>query len=233
MTVRDIVDASGLFGGLPDEDRAALAGTGRVRRFRGGAYVWRVGDAEEGVYLLAEGIVHIGVIGPEGEEVVLHVVKAGEAMGEPGLYAPEGDRRTDGRAVGRVCLAHLRSDALRGVLERSPEAMRAFLRRLSELGRGHARRIASGVFLDARGRLARLLLDLAGSDGARAGRGVRITLPMSQRTLAGLVGLRRESVNRILAEYERDGVLACEGGVVTIFSPQALRAALGIEALLA
>jgi hypothetical protein len=75
-----------------------------------------------------------------------------------------------------------------------------------------------------------VLLDLAATHGVATPRGRRIELPLSQRTLAGLVSVRRESVNRLVAAWERDGALEFDDGVVTVLREQVLRSALGIEA---
>jgi CRP-like cAMP-binding protein len=229
--LRAIVDRSPVLCELGERERAALAAVGRLRRLRSGAYLWKFGDAENGLHVLVEGFVHIGAVRPDGETLVLHVVVPGELMGEPGLYAPERDRRTDGRAVGPATVATFPGDAVRAGLERSPDAMRAFVRQVSQLARGHSRRLTVTASLDARGRVAQLLLDLSASHGKATRAGTRITLPLSQRTLAGLVCLRRESVNRILGAYMRDGVLALDEDAITVLRPQALRAALGIAAL--
>src|SRR5262249_15606557 len=95
--------------------------------------------------------------------------------------------------------------------------------------RGHSRRLALNAFHDARGRLARLLLDLIDSHGVPAPRGKRIALPLSQRALAGLVSLRRESVNRLVPAFERDGALVFRDGLVTVVRPELLQAALGVD----
>ena len=232
LTVRDIIDRAALFRAMPVDARAALARAARPRRFRAGQFIWRVGDPEDGLHVVASGLVRIELMGPDAEEVVLHVVGPGECLGEPSIYSPEGDRRTDCRAAAAATIVSVPGDPVRAVLERSPEAMRVFVRRVSEIARAHARRVALTAFHDARGRLARLLLDLADSHGVPAPRGRKIALPLSQRTLAGLVSLRRESVNRLVAAFERDGALVWEDGFVTILRPQLLRAALGIEAAL-
>lgn len=214
------------------DDRAALARAARRRRLRAGEHLWRVGDEENGLNLVAEGLIYIGLTGPDGEEIVLHVVAPGELLGEPGIYAPEGDRRTDARAVVPTTILVLPGHAVRAVLEASPEAMRLFVRQVSTIARAHSRRLALTAFHDARGRLARLLLDLADSHGVPTAHGRRIALPLSQRALAGLVSLRRESVNRLVAAFEREGALVFEDGSVTIRAPHLLRAALGVDGVL-
>lgn len=214
---------------LPDDVRDALVAVARPRRLRSGQYLWRVGDPENGLAFVVEGLLRIGMPGSDGEEITLHVVGPGECMGEPGIYAAAADRRTDARAAGPALVATIASASVRAALERSPEAMRAFVRRVSEIARGHARRLALNAFHDGRGRVARLLLDLADSHGVPHARGRRIALPLSQRTLAGLVSLRRESVNRLLAAFERDGALTLEGGGVTLLRPELLVAAVGTD----
>ena len=103
------------------------------------------------------------------------------------------------------------------------------MRRVSDISRQHAGRVALTAFHDARGRLAQLFLDLAVSDGVPTPRGRRIELPLSQRMLAGLISVHRECVNRLCAAFEREGVLAFEEGTVTILSERRLRSALEVE----
>jgi CRP/FNR family cyclic AMP-dependent transcriptional regulator len=228
--IRHVIDQAVLLRDMPADVRAALADAARVRHYRGGEYLWRAGDPEDGLHIVADGMVQIGMTGPDGEGIVLQVVARGGCIGEPGIYAPERDRRTDGRAVGKTTIVRIGSDTVRAVLEASPEAMRIFARQVSGIARTLARRVALTAFHDARGRLARLLLDLADSHGVPTPRGRRIELSLSQRTLAGLVSVRRESVNRLVSAWEREGALDFEDGIVTVLRPQLLRSALGVEA---
>lgn len=232
MVIRQVVDQAPLFGEMPESVRTALAAAASVRRWRTGEYLWRVGDPGDNLQIVEAGVVLIGAMGPEGEEVVLHVVARGDCMGEPSIYAPNRERQTDARAVARTTVVQIPGARVRPVLEASPEAMRLFIRRVSEICRSHARRVAVTAFHDARGRLARVLLDLMANHGVPAPRGRRIELTLSQRTLAGLVSLRRESVNRLVAQLEAEGALTFEGGYITVLDPEVLRSALGVDGLL-
>ncbi len=227
MDIRQIIDQANLLRDMPENARAALAADAAVRRFRDGEYIWCVGERHNGLQIVAEGIVRIGIIGPEGDEIVLQVERRGGCLGESSIYSGD-DRWTDGQAVGRTAIVEVPAEKVRTVLEACPEAMRTFVRRVSEIARGNTRRIGLNAFYDARGRLARLLLDLAESHGVPTPRGHCIQLPLSQRTLAGLIGVRREHVNRLIAASKREGALAFEDGTVTVLRPQLLRAALGI-----
>lgn len=225
--IQNVLDRNAVVGAMPASDRKALATAGRVRRYRDREYLWRVGDAGDSLQIIADGMVLIGVMGPDADEIVLHVVARGECMGEPGIYSAEGDRRTDARACGRTTVVEVPGDTVRAVLEASPEAMRVFVRRVSEIARSFVGRLALSAFHDARGRLAWLLLDLATSYGVPIPGGRHIELPLSQRTLAGLVGVRRECVNRLFSALEREGAIAVTNGCVTILDEAPLRSALG------
>jgi CRP-like cAMP-binding protein len=230
MFIRNAIDQCAVLRAMPAAIRDALAAGATVRRYRSREYVWRVGDPDDSLQVVADGMVLIGIMGSDAEEVVLHVVARGECMGEPGIYAAERDRRTDARAFGRTTIVEVPADTVRRVLEASPEAMRVFVRRVSDIARALGGRVALTAFQDARARLVQLLLDLADSHGVATPRGRRIALPLSQRALAGLVSVRRERVNRLFAALEQEGALALEDGIITILSEPRLRSVLAVEA---
>jgi CRP-like cAMP-binding protein len=223
MDPRSLIDHASLFREMPEAVRAALATAATIRRYRAGEYIWRTGESGDSLQIVSGGLVLVGAEGPDGEEILLHIVGPGDCMGEPSIYADTHERQTNARAVAATTLLIIPGLRVRPILEGTPEAMRAFVRRVSEICRGHARRVGSGAFHDARGRLGRVILDLAASHGSDTPAGRRIDLPISQRTLAGLVGLRRESVNRLIAELESAGALRIDRGVITVLVPSILR----------
>lgn len=228
--IRAILDRNAVIARMPVRDREALAAGAKLQRYRDREYLWRVGDPGDSLQVIADGMVLIGIMGPEADEIVLHVVARGECMGEPGIYSEAGDRRTDGRACGRTTVVEIPGDTVRAVLGASPEAMRVFVARVSEIARSHAGRLALSAFHDARHRLAWVLLDLAASHGRATLRGRTIELPLSQRVLAGLVSVRRECVNRLIGTLEREGALVFEDGVVTLLDEGILRSGFELEA---
>jgi CRP-like cAMP-binding protein len=79
------------------------------------------------------------------------------------------------------------------------------------------------TFLDARARLVRVLLELARTQGQQQGsEGVVIAQKLTQTELANLCGLTRESTNKWLRFYVREGLLAYEGGRITLVHPARL-----------
>ena len=72
-------------------------------------------------------------------------------------------------------------------------------------------------------RLAKQLLWLAGNHGTESNSGVRIELKLSQQELGDLIGATRESVNKSLRDWTRNGLIKHEREYLYILDPEALR----------
>ena len=83
--------------------------------------------------------------------------------------------------------------------------------------------IAEVAFLDIPGRVALKLLELADTKGQRSDEGIVISVPLSQRTLAGMVGASRENVNRTLHRFVQLGYIAQTRGTITVLKQEELR----------
>jgi CRP/FNR family transcriptional regulator len=86
------------------------------------------------------------------------------------------------------------------------------------------------LFLDARrlalsgsaaGKLARLLLDWAQGSSCGAGR-LEFTMALTHEDLANLTGISRETVTRLLNQFERDKWIERNGKSLRILSPAEL-----------
>ena len=76
--------------------------------------------------------------------------------------------------------------------------------------------------MDLPGRVAKLLLSLAGDVGRDSERGMLLDLNVTQSKLAGLVGGSRPSVNQILQSFQAQGYLELEGRKIIIKRPEML-----------
>jgi CRP-like cAMP-binding protein len=79
------------------------------------------------------------------------------------------------------------------------------------------------ALLDITGRVAKKLLELAGSRGQPTAEGTRIPMRLSQTTLAAMVGASRENVNRALSGFVRRGAITQASGYITVVRPEDLR----------
>jgi CRP/FNR family cyclic AMP-dependent transcriptional regulator len=113
-----------------------------------------------------------------------------------------------------------------------------FLSQFGDVSRHTAQVIAREyheVFLDARrlalsgsaaGRLAQLLLDWArtGSCGKPE---LRFTMALTHEELANMAGTSRETVTRLLNQFERDELIARHGAAIVILRPTEMERMVG------
>jgi CRP/FNR family transcriptional regulator, cyclic AMP receptor protein len=85
--------------------------------------------------------------------------------------------------------------------------------------------IQDATFLDVPARLARILLELAGTPVGSELPPPGAVLPdrMKQGELASLVGATRESVNKCLGAFEKQGLISYEKGLITLLRPIGLK----------
>jgi CRP-like cAMP-binding protein len=211
-----------LFADLAPQERRLLASQFRPRSFRRGETIFLRGDPGESFYVVETGRVKISLASTDGKEMILALLGEGDFFGELSLL-DGASRSADAVAVdpSRAQLLH-RSD-FRAFLDAHPSVPFVLLEFLTRLLRHNAEIIEDAAFLDIPARLARVLLHLAGADGAQEVDGVPETPRMKQAELAGMVGATRESVNRWLRFYERQGIIRADHGKFAILRAAALR----------
>lgn len=167
------------------------------------AKIYRAGDtirlAEESVLEVVAGIVAVTVLHPDGEEVLLALLGAGETLpGHP----------TD------ACCIQLRAHTAARVTVR-PWRELAGQVSLAESLRRRLRQMEAWAAVQARPLLADRLLGLfsllAGSMGIRAATGVLLDVRLTHAQLASAIGATRSTVTRQLGRLRRAGLVRTTG----------------------
>jgi CRP-like cAMP-binding protein len=167
------------------------------RTFRRGSALFHAGQAGDRVFMITSGEVKLTRVTEGGKEVVLGVRGAGELLGE--LSAIDGrPRSASAHALTEVETQVVSQRDFRAAVTGNPDAARAVMEILAARLRESDETIFDFVAHDTVGRIARRLVDLAGSHGVQEDAGIRIDLPISQEELAGWVGSSREAVAKAL-----------------------------------
>jgi CRP-like cAMP-binding protein len=112
------------------------------------------------------------------------------------------------------------------LLESSPAIAVKLLDVLAQRLRRLSQRSEDAAFLDVPSRLARSLLDLAtrfGESVRAPSKEIRISLKLSQQELGDLVGATRESVNKHLSDWTRQGIVKLQAGRMVISDIESVR----------
>jgi CRP/FNR family cyclic AMP-dependent transcriptional regulator len=222
MSYSELLAQVPMFKSLGSEDLQRLSARLQPRRYEQGEVIFHRDDVGTALYLIRKGEVTIRLSSPEGKEVTLALLRRGESFGELALLDAE-PRSTDAVAREETSLLSLNREDFRRFLVERPEVVPALLAELSRMVRRVTQLVHDANFLDARARLARVLLDLAEVQGQPAAEGVTLSSRLTQTELASLCGLTRESTNRWLRFYAREGLLSYEDGLITLLAPENLR----------
>ena len=206
-----------LFLEVPTADLDELATGLRRRRYARGQVIFTQGDPGNSLCMIEEGRVRIVVSSDDGKELVLRVFGPGDFFGELALL--DGEPRSTDAVAQEACQLLLlqRSDFL-SFLEARPKVAITLLAAISRKLRLTTQQAQDVAFLDVPARVARTVLDQASAEN-----GGPPICRLTQSELAGIVGATRESVNKWLGYYERQGLIRRQRGAVTILKPEGLR----------
>lgn len=208
---------------LAEADLAWLAARLRPRQYRAGTTIFHRDDAGTTLHIIGRGLVKLLLPSPEGREVTVTLLGAGDFFGELALL-DSGPRSASAVALEATETATLDRESFAALLDAHPPVALGLLGALGERLRRADELISDLLFLDLPGRLAKQLLALADERGSATPHGIRIDLRLSQSELAALVGATRESVNRCLNAYAERGILDFDRETITLRNPDVLRA---------
>jgi CRP/FNR family transcriptional regulator, cyclic AMP receptor protein len=214
-----------LFQGLSPEQLEKVAALAQVRAYAAREVVVSQGEPARSLFAIVGGRLKVASCGPDGRDTVLGIMAEGEIFGEVALL-DGGTRSATCTAVEPCELLMIDRVQFLELLETAPGISIKLLDVLARRLRRLSQRSEDAAFLDVPSRLARSLLDLASRFGEKVGphsRGISITLKLSQQELGDLVGATRESVNKHLNDWTRQGFLNLQGGRMVISDIESVR----------
>jgi CRP-like cAMP-binding protein len=211
---------------LDEGEWAELQKRGTRQHFAEGQMVFQPSRDPQSVYLLESGRVRIYRLSSEGEEATLGYVAPGEVFGElPGF----GNFARESFASAAVLSAvwKIPVDVFRALVRTRPKLVIEVTRQIGERMKRVESRVESLVFRNVSSRVALALLELAEDFGERVdaqdGEQWTLSLGLSQRELATLVGTSRQSINEVLGRFRERGLVLPEGAVLRLPRLAALR----------
>jgi CRP/FNR family cyclic AMP-dependent transcriptional regulator len=209
-----------LLADLPPEDVRQLLAIARRRTFERGEVVFHREDPADSLHLIVRGRFGARVLTPLGDTVLLDVLGPGESFGELALLLPDAKRSATVSALEKGETRSVFRDEFVGLQLTHPGVKDVLLRLLAEQLRRASDRLLEAHYVDADSRVRRRLLDLARSYGPAAD---GVVVPLTQEDLAAMAGTSRATVNRVLRDEERRGVVELARGRVTLLDADDLR----------
>jgi CRP-like cAMP-binding protein len=201
---------------LSDEEIEKLSFSCALVKFRKGDSLIRQGTFSTNVAYLRKGLAKVHIAGPYHEQIV-RIIKSPGYLGLPTTF---GDKITQYSVTAietsEVCFIDV--DAFRYLLKVNHDFSYEILLEVcrNELEVFH--RCANRTQKQMRGKIADVLLEM--SD--RIYNSDVFTLPVNQEEIGNLVDSSRESISRVLTEFERDDIIRISGKKIEILNKKSL-----------
>lgn len=209
------------FGAVPEEVRAAAAAVFHPVRFEAGRTLFLHGDTGSHAFIVAEGLVRLGLGSAAGREISVRIAGPGSLLGEIAIL-DGGPRSADATAISPVAAFALADGDFHRLIEHHPALARATMRYLCARLRATTDRLEGIALHSLEVRLARFLLEALqehlGPQGrtdpqgrmghpGEGGRRPALELGYSQSELARLIGGSRPKTNLALGALEEAGAI--------------------------
>lgn len=218
---REMLAKTPLFAAIPTPLLDELAAKAKTVQIEAREILFSKGDPGDRLYLVAKGLIRIGVLSVEGREVTYGMIQPGELFGEIAVL-DGGVRSADATAMEASELLALERKDVNAFLQRHPIQALHLLTVLCDRVRRADDLLEDVVFLSLPSRLAKHLLMLKTTLGSQIQAKGPTTIRLSQQEVADHLGISRESVNKVLSKWEQAGIVTLGRGQITLDKPQSL-----------
>jgi len=202
-----ILKMNPLFADLGSEELQRIAGLCHTQQLNAGEMLFQKGDEGDALFGVRRGQIRIETGASDGSRLTLNFLGPGDLFGEVAVL--DGQSRTADATAGEPTeLFVLRREDFLGHLEREPTVAVKLIALLCQRIRWMSERMEESVLQPLPVRLARRLCALAADFGAE--------VHISQEQLGVFVGAARESVNRQLQSWRKDGILDLHRGRIML-----------------
>ena len=204
-----------LLSDFSESSLSSLARECRLKQVEKGEILFFQSDPSDSAFIVKSGSISIILNSPDGREMVINNMRAGDMFGELGIITKK-TRSTSAIAQSNSEVLIIPKRVFTGIVENEPQFSIRMLEITAERLQTSGKRESALAFLDAQARLARLLLELEEQEQDKG------YITISQDELAHHTGLIRQTVAKALGKWRRAGWLITGRGRILILNKKAL-----------
>lgn len=211
------------FSNLSADAQARLNQIGSDMDYTRGYSLFIEGQPSQCVYIILSGRVKLSVTSREGKTMIMRIAEAGDVLGlNAAMNNTDYEVSAEALEFCRVKVIRSRDfiDFLRKYPEAAMEATQCVLREYKFMFKDVCR---LGLPTTVTGRLANLLLDWREKRFEEGHTDSRMVMTLTQEEIAGMTGTSRETVSRVLQQFQRDKLISIKGVSLTVLRPEALQ----------
>jgi CRP/FNR family transcriptional regulator, cyclic AMP receptor protein len=202
-----ILKMNPMFSDLGPDELQRLSNLCHTQHLTAGEVLFQKGDAGDALFGVRRGQIRIETGASDGSRLTLNFMGPGDLFGEVAVL--DGQNRTADATAGEASeLFVVRREDFVSFLEREPKVAIRIIELLCQRIRWQSERMEESMLHPLPVRLARRLCALAADFGSE--------VHISQEQLGIFVGAARESVNRQLQSWRKDGILDLQRGRILL-----------------
>jgi CRP/FNR family cyclic AMP-dependent transcriptional regulator len=211
-----------LFSHLDEEDFQQLTNICSEKKFDKGQTIFYEEDMGTGFYIIISGQVKIVMLSNDGREHILGLLRERDFFGEMSILDGE-PRSATAIALSDVKAITITREDFTKLLRNNPDISIKIMFVLCKRLRRADRHVESLAFLSAPGRVARTILELSDEQGIKDDNKVIINHKMTRQEFANIAGTSRETLTRVLMEFQDDGILDISKNQIILVDKKSLK----------
>ena len=196
---------------------------GRIVSLHKNEYLFHEGGAAKYFYFVHSGQMRISKSADSGRVLSLRLAHQGSVIGELPLYQKRRVYIFDAIAKTAAEVYAIEYPVLEHSLEEHPQLAVNMLKIMAKHMRKQHHKFRDLLLYGKKGAVYSTLIRMANSYGREEDGGVLIPLEMTNQELADYSAMSRESLNRLLSEMKRDGIIAYRGSFIFLRDMEYLR----------
>lgn len=206
------IDKIPIFHDLTLEEKESIMDSSTHKRYDKGEIIFSSGDCFDSLFIVNKGMVKVYKISSLGKEQILRILEPGGFMGELSLFSKTILNNTaEALEPTEICL--IRGSRIRDLILEKPEISLKFLQKYTERVEEAEELIEQIGLRDVEQRIANyLLLEIEKKENKDfKNNEYEVTLPVSKRDLASLIGTSQETLSRKLSIFQDNGWIKLKG----------------------
>lgn len=221
MTKSDFLSKVSIFSSLAKEDLELLAMATQEVTYKKGQTIITSEEIGSTFFIVKSGRVKVTSDAFGGREIVLATLHPLAFFGEMSIIDGE-PRSATITALEETNLITMEREVFMRILHRYPQITIKILTILCQRLRRADELIQSLRFLSASGRVIQTLFKLSDEHGVETKEGRLIDIKLTHQNLAALSGTSRESMRKIIRDFQRNGYIKFYRGKITILKEDML-----------
>lgn len=198
-------------------------------KIKKGTYLFQEGMQAKGLYLILSGKVQVSKITEDGRELTFRLCGQNDIVGEAIIFSHFPTFLLTAKVIKDGEAAFISKEKMEEELFKNGAFAMEFMKWMSDQYRNTQTKFRDLLLHGKKGAVFSTLIRMTNSYGVKKADGILIDFPFTNQELGNFSGTSRESVNRMLSDLKKRGIISMSEGKIIIHDLQYLRDEIGCE----